>query len=112
MKPDFLQLFHLPPVGSPFLVARCVLDGFHNKPAASFKGSPKTVLASILFAIVWLMCAMSASAAVWYVNRSATGANIGADWNNAWTDFSKIHWSRVSPGDTIYVAGGSMDISR
>jgi len=50
---------------------------------------------------------MSAHAAFWYVNRSATGANIGADWNNAWTDFSKIDWSSVSPGDTIYVAGGS-----
>jgi len=107
MKPGFLHLFHLLPVGSPFLVARCVLDDFHNKPAASTKGSPKTVRTGILFAIVWLMCAMSAHAAVWYVNRSATGANIGADWNNAWTDFSKINWSSVSPGDTIYVAGGS-----
>jgi Right handed beta helix region len=107
MKPGFLQLFHVLPVGSPFLAAGCVLDRFHNKPAESTKGSPKTIQASILFAIVWLMCAMSTHAAVWYVNHSATGANIGSDWNNAWTDFSKINWSSVSPGDTIFVAGGS-----
>ncbi len=107
MKPGFLQLFHVLPVGSPFLAAGCVLDGFHNKSAESTKGSPKTIQASTLFAIVWLMCAMSTHAAVWYVNHSATGANIGADWNNAWTNFSKINWSRVSPGDTIFVAGGS-----
>jgi hypothetical protein len=107
MKPGFSQLFHVLPVGSPFLAAGCVLDGFHNKPAESTKGSHKTIQASILFAIVWLMCAMSAPAAVWYVNHSATGANIGSDWNNAWTDFSRINWSSVSPGDTIFVAGGS-----
>src|SRR5882757_3973440 len=61
----------------------------------------------LLLAGLWLMCAMSAPAAVWYVNHSATGANIGSDWNNAWTDFSRINWSSVSPGDTIFVAGGS-----
>ena len=107
MKPGFLQIFHILPVGSPFLAAGYVLDRFHNKPAESTKGSPKTIRASILLAIVWLMCAMSTHSAVWYVNHSATGANIGSDWNNAWTDFSRINWSSVSPGDTIFVAGGS-----
>src|SRR6266404_2031582 len=107
MKPGFSQLFYVLPVGSPFLAAGWVFDGFHNKPAESTTGSPKSIQASILFAIVWLMCAMSAPAAVWYVNHSATGANIGSDWNNAWTDFSRIDWSSVSPGDTIFVAGGS-----
>jgi len=107
MKPGFSQLFYVLPVGWPFLAAGCVLDGFHNKPAESTKGSAKTIQASILFAIVWLMCAMSAPAAVWYVKHSATGANIGSDWNNAWTDLSKINWSSVNPGDTIFVAGGS-----
>jgi hypothetical protein len=106
MKQGRSHLFHLLPVGSPFLGVRCLVDGFHNQPAESTKGS-KTLQTSILLAIMWLTCAMSARAAVWYVNHSATGANIGSDWNNAWTDFSKINWSNVSPGDTIFVAGGS-----
>jgi Right handed beta helix region len=108
MKPGFLQIFHQLPVGLPFLGARCAVDGFRNKSAASNKYAPKIARAGIiLFAILWLMCAVSAHAAFWYVNRSAAGASTGSDWNNAWTDFSKINWSSVSPGDTIYVAGGS-----
>src|SRR5260221_1310392 len=107
MKPGFSQLFHVLPVGSPFLAAGCVLDGFHNKPAESTKGSHKTIQASILFAIVWLMCAMSAPAAVWYVNHSATGADIGSDWDNSWTDFSRINLSCVSPRGPTIVAGGA-----
>ncbi len=107
MTPAFMRLLPLLPVRLPFLVSSRAYDYFHNKSEASTGSLSKTVPAGILLAIVWMMGAMSADAAVWYVNRSATGANIGADWNNAWTDFSQIDWSSVSPGDTIYVAGGS-----
>jgi Right handed beta helix region len=103
MTPAFMRLLPLLPVRLPFLVPSRAIDDFLNKSAIYTAGSSKIILT----AVIWLMCAISAHAAFWYVNRSATGANIGADWNNAWTDFSNIDWSRVSPGDTIYVAGGS-----
>jgi 3D (Asp-Asp-Asp) domain-containing protein len=38
-----MNLFHLLPVGLSCLVASCALDDFHNKSAASTKGSSKTV---------------------------------------------------------------------
>jgi 3D (Asp-Asp-Asp) domain-containing protein len=38
-----MKLFHLLPVGLSCLVASCALDDFHNKTAASTKGSSKTV---------------------------------------------------------------------
>jgi 3D (Asp-Asp-Asp) domain-containing protein len=38
-----MKLFHLLPVGLSCLVASCAFDDFHNKSAASTKGSPKTV---------------------------------------------------------------------
>ncbi len=43
----------------------------------------------------------------WYVDNSAAGSNNGSDWNNAWTNFSNINWASVSPGDFIYISGGS-----
>ena len=107
MRSALTPLSHSLPVRSPLLVAGCAPHVFHNKSVASAKGLPNTVLARILLVTVWLTCAVSAHAATWYVNKSAAGGSTGSDWNNAWTDLSKINWSSVSPGDTIYVAGGS-----
>jgi 3D (Asp-Asp-Asp) domain-containing protein len=38
-----MKLFHLLPVGLSCLVASCALDDFHNKSAASTKGSSQTI---------------------------------------------------------------------
>jgi hypothetical protein len=43
----------------------------------------------------------------WYVLKGASGANHGADWTNAWNEMDQINWASVSPGDTIWLAGGS-----
>ncbi len=56
--------------------------------------------------IALLFLPLNLFAANWYVRPSATGANNGADWNNAWSS-SSINWSRVSAGDTVWLAGGS-----
>jgi hypothetical protein len=43
----------------------------------------------------------------WYVDVSATaGTKSGTSWQNAWTSLSAIDWSRVNPGDTVWLSGG------
>jgi hypothetical protein len=42
-----------------------------------------------------------------YVRKGATGANSGSDWNNAWNEMSQINFSKVSCGDTVWIAGGT-----
>jgi hypothetical protein len=46
--------------------------------------------------------AASAEAATWYVRAGATGANNGADWNDAFTSLP----GTLNRGDTYYVAQG------
>lgn len=48
-------------------------------------------------------------AAVWYVDKAATGANNGRSWTDAWTNFSSVVWGSagVKAGDTLYISGGS-----
>jgi hypothetical protein len=106
MRSALTPLPHVRPGGSLLLVASCGSYGFHKKSAAPTKGLPQTVLARILLLTACLICAVSAHAATWYVNKSATGANTGADWNNAWTALQSVNWANIQPGDAIYVAGG------
>lgn len=51
---------------------------------------------------------------VWYVDRDATGSANGTSWANAWRTISSsnqisggVNYSLISPGDTIYVSGGT-----
>lgn len=51
---------------------------------------------------------------VWYVDRDANGSANGTSWANAWRTLSSsnqvsggINYASVSPGDTIYVSGGT-----
>src|SRR5262245_56512569 len=53
-----------------------------------------------------LVLCFQASAASWYVDQKAAGANTGANWSNAWTNFNAIAWSSLTPGDVVYVSGG------
>jgi len=45
-----------------------------------------------------------ARAAALYVDGSATGAQDGTSWRDAWTSLSAIRG--VAPGDTVYISGG------
>ena len=104
MRQGCLYLFHLLPAGSRFLVARRVLDSFQNQPAESKKWSPKIIQTSVLLAIVWLTCAMSTRAAVWYVDSSATAGHDGKSWATAWINIQDA--VGVQPDDTVYISGG------
>lgn len=55
--------------------------------------------------IILLLLAINANATTWYVDNTATGANNGTSWVNAWTSLDAIT-SLVSPGDTVYISGG------
>ena len=43
----------------------------------------------------------------WYVDPTASGANSGASWANAWTSLAAINWSSIHAGDTLYLSGGT-----
>jgi len=43
----------------------------------------------------------------YYVDKNAPGANNGLSWTHAWESFADINWGILSPGDNIYISGGS-----
>lgn len=42
----------------------------------------------------------------YYVDKYASGLNNGTCWNNAWNSFSSIEWSKLKPGDVLFISGG------
>jgi len=45
----------------------------------------------------------------WYVDNTATGANNGTSWTDAWQGFTDIVWGSIEPGDIIYISGGEIE---
>ena len=60
-----------------------------------------------LFCLAVSLVSIRVSAANYYIRAAASGANNGADWNNAWTDVTGINWNTVAAGDKIWIAGGT-----
>ena len=42
----------------------------------------------------------------WFVDNTASGANNGHGWVDAYQGFTDIDWTQVTPKDTIYFSGG------
>ncbi|MEM4638191.1 MAG: hypothetical protein QXK76_04175 [Candidatus Woesearchaeota archaeon] len=62
-----------------------------------------------LFFFVFLFFLPSVFAAFWYVDNAAPVGGNGMSWSTAWNNFSVINWSRIQPGDTIYISGGTTE---
>lgn len=68
----------------------------------------KTLLTStMLSASLIFLFASQLFAANWYVDNTASGANNGTSWTNAWESLADISWGSISAGDNIYISGGS-----
>ncbi len=61
----------------------------------------------VVFLIVTLTYSTPSFATNYYVDNNAAGTNNGTSWQNAWQSFSNINWNTISPGDVIYISGGS-----
>lgn len=60
-----------------------------------------------LLTLFWaLLLAVRVFAADWYLDVSATGADNGTSWANAWPAVSNVVWASVAPGDTLWIDGG------
>jgi hypothetical protein len=64
---------------------------------------------AVLQALILLVLASAGSAADWYVDNAAGGANNGTSWADAWTHLENVVWGAagVKAGDTLYISGGA-----
>jgi hypothetical protein len=56
---------------------------------------------------VFLLRMQPATTPIHYVDPTATGANDGSSWADAWTSFAAINWASVNPDDIVYLSGGT-----
>jgi hypothetical protein len=61
----------------------------------------------LTFALVCCLGLRSALGVAWYVDNSVGTSGTGTSWATAWKNFSNIVWASLSPGDTLYLSGGS-----
>ena len=66
------------------------------------EGFPELIIGIFSFSLL----AFSVSAHDWYVVPNGAGTLSGTNWSNA-TGINNIHWSSMSAGDTVWLAGGT-----
>jgi len=60
-----------------------------------------------LAALGWLLAiASGAGANTYYVSKNGNNSS-GTSWTNAWNEMNQVNWSAFSPGDTLYLDGGT-----
>jgi hypothetical protein len=62
---------------------------------------------SLIIAAPIFLSGSPVSAANHYVDNALSTSGTGTSWSSAWNSFSKIVWSNIRPGDTIYISGGA-----
>ncbi|MGZ3769027.1 MAG: choice-of-anchor Q domain-containing protein [Bdellovibrio sp.] len=60
---------------------------------------------TILF-LLMLLCS-SAYSANWYVDNALAVSGAGNSWATAFNSFESISWSKIQPGDTLFISGGT-----
>jgi hypothetical protein len=68
--------------------------------------SPVFFLKYLFSSFLMLIISATYSQSTIYVNASATGANSGESWTNAYTDFQNAI-NNANSGDSVFVAGGT-----
>ena len=61
---------------------------------------------NLFFLLLFFSFSTTANAADRYVRPGGAGSKNGTDWNNAW-DTSSADLTQLSPGDTLWLAGGN-----
>lgn len=64
------------------------------------------MIKSIYLFVCVLLLSFSIYPKGYYVSTIKTGNNDGSNWSNAWNDFGSINWSKIIPGDTLFISGG------
>lgn len=79
-------------------------------PTFPFRPSaPSNIGRTVFVAFLLLIAASSATAADWYLDKSATGANTGNSKAAAWKSVADIKWASIVSGDTLWINGGNYD---
>lgn len=61
----------------------------------------------LFLCIITYQCTTIANTSKHYVDKNANGGNNGTSWTDAWQSFSDIDWDLISPGNVIYISGGT-----
>lgn len=65
------------------------------------------ILKLIFISALFLIQCSRPTLSSYYVNLNASGSNNGTSWVDAWESFSDIDWDCISPGDTLFISGGT-----
>lgn len=83
----------------------CRLAGVRDSNSTQRAVRYQFAILGCLFALCTVALSSDAAAAVRYVDNTATGSNSGTSWADAWTSLGAI--KGLSPGDTVYISGGT-----
>jgi hypothetical protein len=89
----------------PFHPVHTSISVFNLAPIAA--GSKRTGVRweRIIGIVFLLLVPFSIQARNWYVDNAANGANNGNSWADAWKSLGSV--AGLSPGDTVYISGGT-----
>lgn len=102
----FLRVRHLPALfhyKTPFFVALCI-----TVVSTMFLIDSRSLLAADS---MWAdESGYHSQAATYYVSKTGNNQD-GTSWSTAWNELDQIDWTRIEPGDTLLIDGGSIEMT-